>query len=202
MPPLLALLHKLLDLCRRGARRALPLLLKLFSFLTGRLGPRRSNAGGKLPDDGSDKPTTSGASNPTIDGRLEVYSKQGVLPSTTRGQEVVFACSSVPLPSMPSPARTHSRPRSMDSFASYPSLRSPTNTLFSFAGNNKSENGHDGEDSYPMSPLWPIRESVHMFLDGDLSAEPAGIGALPTFEKTRYTGEPSGRPRYDRNIKM
>ncbi|EJC97873.1 uncharacterized protein FOMMEDRAFT_143412 [Fomitiporia mediterranea MF3/22] len=195
----LALFRRLLDICKRWANRALPLLLKLFSVIGRYLGLRRFRGKVDCTKKNDVALTRIG------DGQTSEYNNGGTAKgdpsSASNNRAVVLACSSVPsMPTTPPAARSHHHARSIDSSASFP--MSPTSTISNSPG-FLSEN--DAE-LYCSSPLEVIKENSFRessIIEGALHAEPVQFTASPTGSKLMKplkTIAPSERPRYDRNI--
>ncbi|EJC97875.1 uncharacterized protein FOMMEDRAFT_171285 [Fomitiporia mediterranea MF3/22] len=194
----LALLRKLLDVCKRWANRAFPLLLKLFSVIGRYLGLRQF--GSEVNCTKKNDVGLTGIGDGQTSEHNNGGSAKGVSFSTPNDRAVIVACSSVPsMPVIPPPARTHNHFRSIDTSASFPRPRSPT---LCNAPGILSEND---EEAYCLSPLEAIEEKSFRegsIADGRLFAEPGGYTASPTESQSKplKTIAPSLRSRYDRNI--
>lgn len=226
--PILATFLKLFEFCRRYARKGLQLLLKFFSLLAKRTGPKKTTGLGKLKDE-----------NLAIKEKRDVQSSgtttgiQNHAPSpsssTPTDRTVVFACSTAP--NTPPRARTRNQGHiraSSEPFASIDrQLASNSPTLVE----SPTSEGYDASGRFCASPerygsvcsASPSLSSIEEHKEanffegrvlatpvsgdgtfGETCAEPVGMGAK-SGEGQRKKIEPcapSERPRYDRNVVM
>ncbi|EJC97874.1 uncharacterized protein FOMMEDRAFT_162213 [Fomitiporia mediterranea MF3/22] len=182
-PLVLVLLKKLLDICKRCANRALPLLLRLFSVNCAKKNDVEFTGIGDFEITEHD----SGGDN------------QGITFSTPDDRSVIVACSSIPSKATASPSVHAHHATSIDSVTSFP--RSTTSTLL----DPPRFMSECDVEAYFSPSLGAIKENSYMegsITDVPLCAEPAGLSASPGRSRSKplKTILPSDRPRYNRNI--
>lgn len=173
-----SLLQRLLELCRRWACRSLHALLRIYLALS-----KRRTVRDKHNKSDDEKDGLKGLPGPNVTSTK----REGI-----DERSAVIACSSMPMPRKPPPARKYTRHTTIDSYIGGPtSSSSPTSMLHESPGAMSPSSYTMGERSLVEEPASPL--DIY-------TAEPARFIVPPV--KPFKSSLPSLSSRYDRKIPM